>query len=89
MNTNSGGNGGVVQNAGIPQHLQGRWYAVSPAGTRWVYVLRANAYDMFDIEPATNLPVMDDDGQPVQLINQNLNCVCERYSDSVTGSECS
>ncbi len=72
---NNGNGGGIVpplnQNTGVPQQLRGIWYAVSPEGTRWVYVIRANSYDMFDFDPATNLPVMED-GFPVQLMDSSL-----------------
>jgi len=57
-----GGGGGIndgsdvappVRNTGVPQQLQGVWYAISPENTRWMFVIRANSYDMFDIDPTT------------------------------------
>ena len=60
-----------IQNTGVPQQLQGFWYAVSPENTRWMFVIRANNYDMFDIDPTTGRPVMDN-GQPIQLVNDSL-----------------
>lgn len=60
-----------VQHAGIPQSMQGVWYTPSPEGTQWVYVLRKNDYDMFDFDPQTGRPIMED-GEPVQLMQNNL-----------------
>ena len=70
----SGGTGTVVpfvQNTGVPQQLQGVWFAISPDNTRWKFVVRANSYDMFDIDPSTGQTLVDN-GQSAQLINHNL-----------------
>ncbi len=81
-NTNNGGGngggGGVVppftQSTGLPQQLQGTWFDISPDGNLWTYVLRANDYDMFEVDPRTNQQVVFD-GQPVQVIKGSISYV--------------
>lgn len=60
-----------LRGTGFPQQLQGRWYAISPEGTQWMYVIRRHSYDMFDFDRQTGQPIMDD-GEPVQLLNHSL-----------------
>ncbi len=77
-NTNNGGGGGVVppftKSTGLPQQLQGIWFDISPEGNLWTYVLRANDYDMFEVNPRTNQQVVFD-GQPVQVIKGSVSYV--------------
>ena len=68
---NTGGRGSVTQRAGVPQNLQGVWFDISPEGNLWTYVVRADSYDMFEVNPRTNQQVVID-GQPVQVENGPL-----------------
>lgn len=64
-----------VQNVGLPQNIQGMWFERSPENNRFVYILRANSYDMFEVNPATGQVNIGSDGQPIQLINEPLSFV--------------
>lgn len=70
----TGGLPTVAQNTGVPQQLQGVWFDISPEGNLWAYVIRANSYDMFEVDPRTNQQVVIN-GQPVQVDNGPLTFV--------------
>ncbi len=62
-------------NQTLPAQLQGVWFDAAtedPQATRFMYVLRANDYDMFEIDKATNQVLIGDDNQPVQLLREPL-----------------
>jgi len=70
----TGGLPTVAQNTSVPQELQGIWFDISPDGNLWAYVIRANSYDMFEVDPRTNQQVVIN-GQPVQVDNGPLTFV--------------
>ncbi len=60
----------IAQN--LPKSMQGRWYEVSPDNTRYIYDLRSNDYDMYEVDPATNQVMMGQDGLPIMLQGEPL-----------------